>query len=211
MNDFDQVLDDSLEQIANGSATPDECLAQHPEYSAQLEPFLHTATHLEQGRGLAPSEAYKSNARDQLMAHMQAHPRRNKRNLSRGWSIAISLAVLVVAFFITGTAFAQGALPGQPLYDWKLSSEQLWRVSSYDQVSVDLAIADRRTFELTSLTSNSAYESRALAGYKEVLFRLDSEVNTLNKDRISYSLKSNQLKLSAAGIKIPELDKRLSH
>lgn len=211
MNDFDQVLDDSLEQIANGSATPDECLIRHPEYSAQLEPFIQSAARLEQGRGLSPSETYKTNTRDQLMAHMLAHPRRKRRNLSKGWSIAISLAVLAIAFFITGTAFAQGALPGQPLYDWKLSSEQLWRVSSYDPVSVDLAIANRRTFELTSVYGNSTYESRALTGYQEVLTRLDSESNALNKDRISYTLKSNQLKLSAAGIKIPELDKRLSH
>ncbi len=211
MNDFEQVLDDSLEQIANSSATPDECLAQHPEYSAQLEPLLQTADRLERGRELIPSDTYKSNARGQLIAYIKAHPRPHRRNFSMGWSIAISLAVLAIAFFITGTAFAQGALPGQPLYDWKLSSEQLWRVSSYDPVSVDLAIADRRTFELTSVYGNSTYESRALAGYQEVLSRLDTEANALNKDRISYTLKSNQLKLSAAGIKIPELDRRLSH
>jgi hypothetical protein len=119
--------------------------------------------------------------------------------------------VLTIAFFITGTAFAQGALPGQPLYEWKLSSEQVWRASSNDPISVDLAIADRRTFELTSVSGNTTYESRALAGYKEVLARLSQEDTAVNKDRISYTLKSNQLKLSAVGIKIPELDKHLSH
>ena len=211
MNDFDQVLDDSLKQIASGSATADDCLAQHPEHSAQLKPLLQAADSLERGRNLVPSEEYKTRTRAQLMAHVQAHPRRNKRKLSIIWSVAISLAVLVIALFLTGTAFAQGALPGQPLYEWKLSSEQIWRLSSSDQVGVDLELANRRTFELTSVSKDANSEARARTGYQEVLARLTSEDNAINKDRISDTLKSNQLKLSAAGIKIPELDKHLSH
>ncbi len=164
MNDFDQVLDDSLRQIANGAATADECLAQHPEYSAQLEPLLQSAARLERGRRLVPSEEYKGQARDQLMAHMQAHPRRNRREPSLAWNIAISLAVLMIALFLTGTAFAQGALPGQALYDWKLSSEQMWRASSSDRVGVDLQLADRRAFELTSISSSELKQQGHGAG-----------------------------------------------
>jgi hypothetical protein len=211
MNDFDQVLDDSLEQIASGAATADECLARYPEFSEELKPLLLTAAHVERGQALIPSEAYKASARSKLSADMLAHPRRNRRKLSFLWSVAIGLAVLVIAFFISGTAFAQGALPGQPLYNWKLSSEQIWRASSSDPISVDLALADRRTFEVTSLSTDKTNQAMALAGYRDVLARLSTEEDAMNKDRISYTLKSNQLKLSAAGIKIPELDKSLSH
>ncbi len=211
MNDIEQVLDDSLKKIDDGSAAADEHLANHPEHAAQLEPLLQTAARIQRGRELYPSVDYKSRARGQLMEHLRAHPRRSRGKLSLVWSVAISLAVLVIAFFVTGTAFAQSALPGQPLYDWKLSSEQFWRASSSDPVSVDLALADRRTFELTSLSADKTDSARALAGYQEVLARLSSEEDALNKDRISYTLKSNQLKLSAVGINIPELDKHLLH
>ena len=211
MNDFDQVLDDSIRDIASNGATPEECLARHPEYSGQLEPLLKTAALMEGGQELLPSENYKTRARGQLMEHMQAHPRRSRRKLSVVWNVAIGLAVLVMAFVLTGTAFAQSALPGQPLYDWKLSSEQIWRASSSDPVSVDLALANRRTFELTSLSNDAASKAQVLAEYQGILARLTLEDNALYKDRISYTLKSNQQKLSAAGINIPELDKHLSH
>ena len=211
MNDFDQVLDDSLREVASNSATPEECLKRHPEYSEQLEPLLEAAAQVKRGQKLLPTESYKSQAREGLMEHMRAHPRRSRRKIGLAWNIAIGLAVLVIAFVLTGTAFAQNALPGQPLYEWKLSTEQIWRASSSDPVSVDLAIADRRTFELTTVTKDAASEARALAEYRQVLYRLTLEDNELNKDRISYTLKSNQVKLSAAGISIPELDKRLGH
>ena len=209
MNDFEQVLDDSLQQIASGEATANECLARHPEYSAQLKPLLQTAGRLERGR-VVPAEAYKARARGQLMEHIQAHPRRNKRKPSPFWGVAISLAALAVAFLLTGTAFAQGALPGQPLYEWKLSTEQIWRAGSPDRVGVDLELADRRASELTSVSANAADEAKALSGYQEVLTRLNSESDAKNNSRIITTLKSNQQKLSAAGIKIPDLDKHLS-
>lgn len=206
MDDFEQELDNSLYQVAGGSATTDEWLAQHPEHSEQLKPLLQTAGRLKRGREFVPTEAYKKSARDELMMYMQAHSRRNRRKPPLIWTIAIGLAVLAIAFFATGTALAQGALPGQPLYEWKLSSEQIWRASSPDRVGVDLELANRRASELTSLSANSTDEAKALAGYQEVLTRLNTEKDSKNNDRIQLTLKSNQQKLSAAGIKIPELD-----
>ena len=111
------------------------------------------------------------------------------------------MAVLVIAFILSGTAFAQGSLPGQPFYEWKLSSEQFWRASSPDRVGVDLQLADRRTFELTSVSTDANSEATALAGYQEVLNRLSVEDDAQNSARIMDTLKANQLKLSAAGIK----------
>jgi hypothetical protein len=210
MNDFDQVLDDSLKQIASGTATIDDCLARYPEYSGELKPLLRTASRLGQGRELMAPDGYKKQSREQLMAYMQAHPRRNIWKLPMVWSVAISLAVLALFFIVTGTALAQSALPGQPLYEWKLSSENFWRSSSPDRVGVDLELADRRTNELTSVSGNSTNEAKALAGYKEVLTRLKTENDEKNNDRILHTLKSNQQKLSAAGIDIPELNSHIS-
>jgi hypothetical protein len=206
MDDFEQAIDDFLQQIASGSSTAEEWLAQHPGQSEQLKALLQTAGRLGRGRELVPAEAYKKSARSELSAYMQAHSRRNRRKPPLVWTIAIGLAVLAIAFFVTGTALAQGSLPGQLLYEWKLSSEQVWRASSPDRVGVDLELANRRADELTSVAADSTDEAKALAGYQEVLTRLNTENDKKNNDRIRLTLKSNQQKFSAAGIKIPELD-----
>jgi hypothetical protein len=210
MNDFDQVLDDSIKRIAGATATADECLADHPEHSAQLKPLLETANRIERGRELYPSDAYKHRARGQLMEHLRINSNQKTRKPPLIWTAAISLAVVVIAFFVTGTALAQSALPGQMLYNWKLSSEQIWRVSSPDRIGVDLELANRRTVELTAVNSSPTDKSEALAGYQEVLNRLNSENDAKNNDRILMTLKSNQQKLSASGIIIPELNKHLA-
>lgn len=210
MNDFDQVLDDCLGQIASGASSLDECLARHPEYSARLRPLLQTAGRLERGRELQPSPAFKARGRAQLTTYMQAHPRHVKRPLPPFWRAAISLATLAMAFVVTGTAFAQNALPGQPLYGWKLSSEQAWRAVAPDPVSVDLHLADRRTDELRAVAPNADREAQASNGYREVLSRLETESDAHNSERIMERLRSHQEKLSAAGITIPELNVYLS-
>ena len=142
MNDFEQVLDDSLKQIASGAATADECLAQiTPNIQLSLSRFWKRQGELSEDVRWYPSDAYKQRARGQLTEHIQDILDRNRRKPPLIWTVAISLAVLVIAFFVTGTALAQSALPGQLLYDWKLSSEQIWRASSPDRVGVDLELA----------------------------------------------------------------------
>jgi len=205
MNDFDRILDDCLTQITSGASSLDECLARHPEHAARLKPLLQTAVRVERGRKVKPSPAFKSRTRAQLYARMEAYPRR-ARTFSPVWRVAVSLAVLLMAFLITGTAFAQSALPGQPLYAWKLSSEQAWRAASPDPVGVDLSLAERRVDEAIAVAADPARKAQALSGYLEALARLKSESEAGNNERISLALKSHQEKLSAAGISVPELD-----
>ncbi len=206
MNDFDRILDDCLKQITSGASSLDECLARHPEHAAHLEPLLQIAARVERGREVKPSPTFKSQTRVHLYAHMQAHPRRRTWTFTPVWRVAVSLAVLVMAFLVTGTAFAQSALPGQPLYAWKLSSEKVWRAVAPDPVGVDLSLADRRVDEAITVAADPARKSQALNGYLETLARLKSEGEAGDKERISLALKSHRDKLSAAAISVPELD-----
>ncbi len=210
MNDFEIVLDECLGQIASGASSVDECLARHPEHAVQLKPLLQTAARFDAARDVKPSLVFKARARTQLTNYMQAHPRRQSRTASPLWRVAISLAVLAAAFLVTGTAFAQGALPGQPLYAWKLSSENVWRAIAPNPVAVDLALANRRVAEMTAVEGNAAGESQAQKGYLEVLARLKSESDTQNQILILQTLQSHQKKLSGAGISIPDLNQLLS-
>ena len=206
MNDFDRTLDDCLAQMESGASSLDECLGRHPEHAARLRPLLQTAARVERGREVRPSPAFKSRTRAQLYAHMDAHPRRRAWTFSPLWRVAVSLAVMLMALLVTGTAFAQGALPGQPLYAWKLSSEQAWRAVSPDPVGVDLSLAERRTDEAIAVAADPAREAQALNGYLEVLARLQSQDEAGNEARILLALKLQQEKLSAAGISVPDLD-----
>ncbi len=210
MNDFDRILDDCLTQITGGASSIDECLARHPEHAARLKPLLQTAARFERVSEVKPLPAFKARTRAQLYAHMQVHPRRRAWIFSPVWRAALSLAVLAMAFLVTGTAFAQSALPGQPLYAWKLSSEQVWRAVSPDPVGVDLSLANRRVDEAIAVTADPALKAQALNGYLEVLARLKSENEAGNKERISLALKSYREKLSAAGISVPQLDRSIT-
>jgi len=206
MDNFDLILDNCLKEMSSGASSLDECLARHPEHAAQLRPLLQTALKIERGRAIQSSPAFKARAREQLYAHMQAHPRLRARQFSPAWRVTVSLAALVAAFFVTGTAFAQSALPGESLYSWKLSSERAWRAVAPDKVAVDLSLADRRVGELTAIASDPARKAEALNGYNEVLTRLSSERDAQNDESIVQTLKTHKEKLSAVGVSVPDLD-----
>ncbi len=211
MDNFDLILDNCLKEMSSGASSLDECLARHPEHAARLKPLLQTALKIERGRAIQPMREFKARARTQLYAHMQAHPRRRVWSFSPAWRVAVSLAALVLAFFITGTAFAQGALPGQELYGWKLSSERAWRAVAPDKVAVDLSLADRRVDELTAIAADPARKAEALNEYNEVLARLSSERDAQNDETIVKTLKAHKEKLSAVGVSVPDLDNLLMH
>ncbi len=206
MDEFEQVLEDGLQEIASGAASREQVLARHPEYAGRLKPLLISAARLEGGRDILPSADFKARTRTRLTTYALAHPHSDKPSFPRIGQIVALLAVLALAFLVTGTAFAQNALPGEALYPWKLSSEVAWRWVAPDPVYVDLGLADRRAYELTSVAADPGREAKALSGYQEVLTRLRSETDKQNSGRIIDALKVHKQKLSAAGITIPELN-----
>jgi hypothetical protein len=205
MKDFDLILEDCLERLASGASSLDECLLRYPEHASQLRPLLHSASRLEHVRDVLPSPAFKTRARAQLMAHMQAHPR-HRQGMSPFLRLAFNLAVLMLAFLFAGTALAQSALPGEPLYGWKLVSETAWRALSPNPLGTDLALADRRVAELVAVAEDPQRSAMALELYRSVLSRLKSETEAGAHDRILPVLQAHQSLLLQAGLSVPELD-----
>ena len=210
MNDFEFVLDECLTQLAGGASSLDEILARHPEHAAQLKPLLQTAMRFESAQTIKPSPVFKARARGQLTNYMKSHSRRQSWIASPIWRVALSAAVLVIALLVTGTAFAQSALPGKVLYAWKLSSEKVWRAVAPNPIGVDLSLANRRVDEMVAVAGVPASESQALNGYLEVLSRLKSETDAQTGNQILDVLKLQQAKLSQSGITVPELDQMLA-
>lgn len=206
METFDLILDNCLTQLASGASTLDECLARYPEHAAQLRPLLKVAQGFEGARDVRPSPAFKARARAKLTLHMQAHPRRSKPVFMPSLRVAFIMAALVLVFLTAGTALAQSALPGDMLYDWKLTSEEIWRANASNSLEADLFLANRRMDEMLSVTGDASAYDQALQGYLNALARLAVYTDADSQARILPVLTSQQESFTNAGISIPELD-----
>jgi hypothetical protein len=111
---------------------------------------------------------------------------------------------------MTSTVFAQGALPGEGLYNWKLASERLWRAMAVNPLETDLKISDRRINEYVAVSSDEQRRTQVLLGYHKLLVRFQDEHGEVNQARIQRVLRSQQDALHKAGLSIPELDSYIS-
>ena len=209
MTEFEKVLAECLLELEWGASSVDECLRRYPGHALQLEPVLLTAAYLQHGREVRPSAAFKAHVRAKLTQGMQTHPQKTISFDFMFMRPAASLLVIVLAFVITGTAYAQSALPGDTFYAWKLASENTWRAVSPDPVKTDLALANRRVDELIAVRDDPALHAEALQGYLEVTARLKSEMNAENEARILPALESQIEELNDAGIPVPQLDQNV--
>lgn len=176
MSTFEIALEECLASMTKGNSL-EECLARYPEFSGELRPLLVTAQKVSLGTNVNASDAFRSNTRAQLGAHMRAHPRR------KAWQrpqlvlrYASALAVLALAFTTTGFALAQKAIPGGSLYPWKLTSEQVWRGLNVNRISVDIELTQRRLQELLAVQNNPILAGQALDRYKAALLTLQTDV-----------------------------------
>jgi len=204
-NELETVLDICLSQIEDGESDIDECLALYPEQAAELEPLLKAATRLSRGREVIPDPAYKARTRAKLSIYMQQNPQR-KRVSPIFWRVAIGVMTMLIAFLATGTSFAQSALPGDQLYNWKLTSENVWRMTSSDQLGVDLTLSNRRVQEIVVVSGNQARQQRALENYQKLLVKFNATKNEKARARILPVLRAQHEALIKAGVLSPALD-----
>jgi len=210
MNELETILEECLDQLEGGESNIDECLARYPEHAAQLTPLLSAATKLAVAREVRPSPAFRARNRTELNIYIQKHPQL-KPVSPLFWRFTISLVTMVLAFVATGTAFAQKALPGDSLYSWKLTSENIWREISADPLGTDLILSDRRLDELMAVSGDEARRTRAVQNYEKMLIRFQSPEDVQNQERILSVLRSQHESLIKAGLSIPELDIYFPH
>jgi hypothetical protein len=204
-NNLETILDTCLNQIDDDGSNIDECLAGYPEHAAQLEPLLKAATKLSHAREVVPDPAYKARARAQLSIYMQQNPQR-KRVSPIFWRFAIGVMTMLLVFLATGTSFAQQALPGDRLYDWKLTSENIWRMTSSDQLGVDITLSNRRVNELVVVSGDEMRQVRALENYEKLLVNFNAAQTEKDRARILPVLRAQHEALIKAGVSIPELE-----
>jgi hypothetical protein len=206
--DFEAILETCIEDIAEGEASPEDCLIRYPQYVAEMEPILLTATYLRNAKDVKPSPFLRGRIRAELNHAMKSSPQTKVRIPLYFWRIALNLAVLVFALLMTNTVFAQGALPGDSLYNWKLSSERVWRMVSADPLGTDLQLSNRRINEYVAVSNDETRRARVLVSYNELLTRFKSDNN--DQERILVVLRSQQDSLHQVGLSIPALEDYVS-
>ncbi|HXV41807.1 MAG TPA: hypothetical protein VEC96_01985 [Anaerolineae bacterium] len=222
MSKLEQALEDCLARLASGEAI-EACLARYPEHAAELRRLLATAGKLENGRVALPAAAFKTRARAQLLAHMQAQPRQPQAKprvawrprrfglvFGRAFNFASGAAAVLLLFLATGTVLAQTALPGDALYGWKVTSEQVWRAVHLNPLNADLLVAARRAQELINVAGNPQAEPLARQGYQQSLTTLTGYTSPESQEIISATLLDQKGQLAQAGVPVPELDRLLS-
>lgn len=204
MTEFEKILEQCLVDLEGGILNVDECLSRYPGHALQLEPVLLTHTALEGVGAAQPSAVFKARVRAKLIQQMRAHPRRRSGRFNFAFMrLATNLAIVLLTLLAVGTAYAQSSLPGDTFYEWKLASENAWRVLSSDPVATDLKIAERRMNELIAVRSDSALHAETLNAYLEVTARLRSEATVESEALILQTLTSQEETLQESGIAVP--------
>jgi hypothetical protein len=204
-NNLETILDTCLYQVEEGEASVEECLALYPDHAAELEPLLKAATKLSRARDVVPDPSYRMRARSQLNTYMLQHPQR-KRVSPIFWRVAVGFATMMLLFIASGTAFAQQALPGDTLYNWKLTSEHVWRLTSSDDLGVDIALSQRRMNELLVVSGDETRRAWAIQNYEKLLLKFRTAESEHDRARILPVLRSQHKALLEAGIIVPELE-----
>jgi hypothetical protein len=204
-NEFENILDTCLSQIEDGKASIEACLARYPEHAAQLKPLLYAATRLSRARDVMPDPSYKMRARSQLNVYMQQNPQR-KRISPVFWRVSVAFATVMLLFLASGTAFAQQALPGDALYNWKLTSEHLWRFTSNDQLEYDILLSNRRVNELMEVSQDEMRRPSAIRNYEKLLIKFRNTQDPEDRERILFVLRTQRETLLNAGIDISEIE-----
>jgi len=221
-------------QGTSGEVRLEECLALYPEHARELRQLLGAAAQLEQGRTVRAPSQFKTRTRAQLATHMAAHPRGptimvghtragvqwrpRPRGPTFGFAsfppvtlrLAFGLAALVALFLVTGTALAQGALPGSVGYGWKITSERAWRVFQPDPLVADLVLATRRADELALVADDPGAQPIALQGYRQALETVGRYTLPVAQPLIREALVEQQQSLNQAGLDVPELNALLT-
>ena len=203
MSDFENVLQECLQDLERGAVNVEDCLRRFPKHAAELEPVLLTSAYLARGRESRLSPAVHARMRARLLQEMRVHPRKAARSGLLFLRLASNLAVMMFALLAAGTVYAQRALPGESFYAWKLASENLWRMVSPDPVEADLIIAERRLEELIAVQNDPALQAQTLAAYLQVAERLRVLADVANETRILAVLDTQAEQLSQLGI-LPE-------
>jgi hypothetical protein len=190
---IERVLDRCVQQMQQGKATLDDCLARYPAHRAALAELLPLVVDLRQAPQVTLSPASVREGRRQLLEQIQPRPRPRwslrsalplgwrqggqplfaARRLSMAWILVIATVVSLMAG--GGVVYAaDAAVPGDFLYGLDRAVEEVQVGLARDPEAafrLQLRFAEERLEEAGQLyaAGDAASVQNALAGYSESL------------------------------------------
>ncbi len=162
--EFDNVLDECLEQLLNKGGTIEQCLQSFPQDADRLQPLLEMALATKQASAIQPRSEFRDRARYQFYAALQEMESKRSR-LFFGWQLRWATVVAVVlALLLAGggtVAAASGSMPDEPLYPVKLATEQVRLVltpSALGKAELYAKLADKRVIEIIRMADKNKPE-----------------------------------------------------
>jgi len=106
--EFQQILEESLTKLSNGTSTVEESLARYPEHANELRPLLRTVYFLNFSRDEKPTTVFQAPRRASVVQYLQSLVSL-PRSMPLVWRTSVVFAALAIAVLVTGTANAQSA------------------------------------------------------------------------------------------------------
>jgi len=165
-----RILDSCLELIASGSATVESALDQYPDYSEQLRPPLEAALWLQSRKEVFnPRPGFVQLSQRRLVNRFRGQGSEaganetfsripvffQERRIAVQYSALLTLtAVLLFVGYRSTDFLVQRSIPGDPLYEAKITQEEL-RVNlasnQEEETLLRIEFAERRVIEMQEL------------------------------------------------------------
>jgi hypothetical protein len=169
-DDLGRILDSCLELIANGSTTVEAVIDQYPQYSEQLRPPLEAAMWLQSRKEVFnPRPGFVQLSQRRLVNRFRDQGAAGgagetfsripaffqERRIAVQYSALLTLtAVLLFVGYRSTDFLVQRSIPGDPLYETKISREELQATlasNQEDETRLRIEFAQRRVIEMQEL------------------------------------------------------------
>lgn len=178
--EFNNILDECLEQLLVRGETIEQCLQSHPEQAAQLKPLLEMALAVKEASTIQPRAEFKARARYQFRSALQEAVAPKRRHFFSWLPRWATVLTIVLALLLAGggtVAAAAGSMPDSPLYPVKLATEQVQLMLTPSQIGkarLCARLADRRVAEIIYMANKGDAHQVEL-----ITQRLDNRLATL--------------------------------
>lgn len=222
-----------LKAVESGQATVERCVAQYPEYAAELEGLLRTALALAPGPAVEPDAHFRSRGRsalltaialehgvdersawrrfaDSLIGKREASPVGRPRQAEMPIPVFFALAILVGGGSAAVSLAAEESLPGEPLYSLKSATEIVRLTldpSAEGKAELQLVYATRRLDEMermAGLGRTSRFQATAQR-YADHLRQAEAFIADKPTSKVSNDLAMLRERISRRDLMLAEL------
>lgn len=205
MADLERELDEHLRRTESRPTTEEDPAGRTPGTPDELRRLLAVAARLRRVSSPGPGPGAGERIRGRVLAHVGHHPRTARLLQSPSLRPAFALLLAALLVLSAGTAAAQAALPGDLLYSWKLTGEQVARALYPDRLGFDIFLAERRAADLIA-AAGEPEEAEAKQAFAASIRTLIVYASETEHARIRLALSDDHARLLAAGLVSQEME-----